>query len=197
MFERCVRAWCSSVCSSVVFERFVTKIRRTSLVSLTHRKSLDYNEKTQTPTQVHMVVDQVSQTDLGVVLVRGVLVRFHWEFHYHHTRTQVQCLHNDKDDQESQKQSHHLERDYDEEKETTLVWKRLREELYPTIQKILQHQEIQAKTVERLVRDRKEEEAQSDQYEEEEEEEKENDEDMLPPGITIPTVRTVRECHLS
>ena len=100
----------------------------------------------------------------------------------------------------SRKQSHHLERDYDEEKETTLVWKRLREELYPTIQKILQHQEIQAKTVERLVRDRKEEEAQSDQYEEEEEEEeeeKENDEDMLPPGITIPTVRTVRECHLS
>ena len=94
----------------------------------------------------------------------------------------------------SKKQSHHLERDYDEEKETTLVWKRLREELYPTIHKILQHQEIQAKTVERLVRDRKEEEAQSDQYEEEE---KENDEDMLPPGITIPTVRTVRKCRLS
>ena len=68
--------------------------------------------------------------------------------------------------------------------------------MYPTIQKILQHQEIQAKTVERLVRDRKEEEAQSDQYEEEGEE-KENDEDMLPPGITIPTVRTVRERHLS
>ena len=77
-----------------------------------------------------------------------------------------------------------------------MVWKRLREELYPTIAKILQHQEIQAKTVERLVRDRKEEEAQSDQYEEEEEE-KENDENMLPPGITIPTVRTVRERHLS
>ena len=32
-----------------------------------------------------------------------VLLLFHWEFHSHHTRTQVQCLHNDKDDQESQK----------------------------------------------------------------------------------------------
>ena len=66
----------------VVFERFVTKIRRTSLASLTHtaRKALDYNEKTRTPTQVHMVVDQVSQTDLGVVLVRGVVVLFQENF---------------------------------------------------------------------------------------------------------------------
>mgnify|MGYP007000302949 CR=1 len=57
--------------------------RRTSLVSLTHTagKSLDdYNEKTRTPTQVHMVVDQVSQIDLGAVLVRGVVVRFQENF---------------------------------------------------------------------------------------------------------------------
>ena len=95
----------------------------------------------------------------------------------------------------SKKQSHHLERDYEEEKETTLAWKRLRVELYPTIHKILQHQEIQARTVERLVRDRKEKVEQNDQYEEMEE--KESDENILPPGITVPTVRTVRECHLS
>ena len=113
-----------------------------------------------------------------------------------HTHTHTGTVSSQRQGQ-SRISSNHLERDYEEEKETTLAWKRLREELYPTIHKILQHQEIQARTVERLVRDRKEEEAQSDQYEEEEEEEKENDEDMLPPGITIPTVRTVRKCRLS
>ena len=71
-----------------------------------------------------------------------------------------------------------------------MVWKRLREELYPTIQKILQHQEVQAKTVERLVRGMKEEE--KDRKKDVDDEDNDNDEkdDMVvPPGITIPTVQ--------
>ena len=74
-----------------------------------------------------------------------------------------------------------------------MVFNRLRQELYPTISKILQHQEVTSKTIEKLMREREENERAhhiNNNKEEEEEENVHKDHEevvMLPPGLTIPT----------